>query len=149
MNAWVSVVTTLVAVYGAVLSTYLLRDRLRENRRSIRVSLSENLFTFGNMFSDYSLFINAGNAGKRPVTITSVDLQLSNGRSLDALRPNSNVILPHELCDGGGCNFSYPIVALKKAMSERGMSGSIRLRAQIYDATGEVFTSKWRTIKID
>jgi hypothetical protein len=149
INVLVSILTTLAALWGAVLSTYLLRVQLVENRRSLKVTLTGGAFTSGSSTSNLFLFTNVGNTGKRPIKIDSANLQLPNGRSIITLQNDTNVTLPHLLTDGEGCRFWASYSALIDALREYGISEKTKIRAQVHDEAGGVYVSKWLKITLD
>lgn len=151
----VDILVAIVAVYGAVLSTYMLVRRIRSDRFNIFVthgwaySLSDNSMDK----SPKSLTISAVNHGAREVVIESLCLEI----------PSFCRITPMglELMNGGSCpNNKYPVektrlkcgdqieasfdyAALSKILTQRGFGARSRIRAVCEDTLENVYASAW------
>jgi len=102
-------ITTLLAIWGAIISTILLYKKIKEDRVDIRVTVSK--IVDGNPWSTDeapTYFILVRNFGKRSGYIDSVRLKLQCGgkeyhfRSLNAFRDNlaGDISIPYELFPG-------------------------------------------------
>ena len=68
---WAALITALVALYGAALSTYTLVSSRHDKRRRVKVELSTGFLVHGPDLSTYMLFIGVSNPGHIPVTLQS------------------------------------------------------------------------------
>jgi hypothetical protein len=88
MPDWISpsvlkdILLSMLALYGAVLSTFNYTQSVRKERRSVVVSLSTAMPTYGAIVGDCFAKIEAINAGHRPVTISTLALEVPEGQRL-------------------------------------------------------------------
>ena len=137
---WVPIVTAVVAVYGALLSTYNMITARRDRGRGVRVSLKWGLTAPGP--EPVTVFIlEATHPHGRPTTLTSCGIFLPDGRTLIIPRPFGSVQLPHELREGQGCSIFFPVRDVVRALQEHGYSGPITIRAFFRDALGSEYKS--------
>jgi hypothetical protein len=88
----VTVVTALVAVYGAGLSTYTFFAKRRESRRLVKVELSRGILgTYPEV--SHVLLLSASNPGNRAVTLEGISFDLPDKRQVVLFKPD-------------GCRFS-------------------------------------------
>jgi len=79
---WPAIIIALVALYGAVLSTYTLLSNRSDRRRHVKVDLSMGFLTFPDRLSSHMLLVTASNPGNRPVTVCGVGINLPNKKHL-------------------------------------------------------------------
>ena len=96
---WADVLTALVALYGAVLSTIIAVREWRGKRPNIRVEVSEGRVQLSlDAWSDHSIFIEAHNQGHKAVTLSIVvGFILPDGERWVIPRPLGNVTFPYDL----------------------------------------------------
>jgi hypothetical protein len=94
-----TVVTALVAVYGAVLATYTAVARWREKKARINVKISLGLITKGELSdsSEPRVILSASNPGSKAITLSSWGFALLNGKHLASHKWGEDGQLPHEL----------------------------------------------------
>jgi len=73
---WPVIITALVAVYGAVLSTVNTIANLRAKQQRLSVVLSNGFLTYGPNVGPLMLFIEIANVGSKVVTINSINIKL-------------------------------------------------------------------------
>ena len=75
-NNWDILLTLIIAVYGAMLSTYTIWVAKQESKRKIKVELSYGFNTNPLVKAETLLLIRAMNLGRKTVTLSSVGLIL-------------------------------------------------------------------------
>jgi len=137
MIDWKWTVTAIVAAYGAGLSTYKAwADRTRD-KRQIRVTISPGYLTHGPNLSGEMLILSASNPGHRPVTLTSVGLQLPDKRTMIIPAQEGTAQLPHELNEGNSVTHWMPTREVAAELRRAGFSRKVRLTAFYLDATDD------------
>lgn len=142
---WSKIILTLVAVYGAVLSTYNLIVSRKEKQRQLSVKMSSGLLTYGpnNIPGEEAmLFITVANPGNRTVKINIPRIKLPDNKTVIFPTPQSDVTFPYELTEGDSCRIWIEMKLLAKQLIETGYSGSVKLTAEVDDATGRTYKSK-------
>jgi hypothetical protein len=128
---WAQIITAIVAVYGAVLSTLNLLNVRKEKKRQLLVKMSYGWLTLPRDLSDTKFLIEVANPGYRPVTIQP---------------PYSR--FRHELLEGKSCSSWIEEAAVKRSLKEKGYSGKVKLRAEVDDQTGKKYRAK-KALKYD
>jgi hypothetical protein len=144
---WPTVIIAIVAVYGAMLSTYTALLNWRDKTRRVAVRLSLGFGVYGNQTGPTVLLVTASNPGSRTVTLTSWALRLPDKRQLWPPMPQSHVDFPHDLLEGKSCTVWVPAREVAEGLKGEGFSGRIKLAGLFRDAVGNVYTSK--PIKFD
>lgn len=135
--------TLLVALYGAMLSTILALREFKREKRQIRVTCR---MTLGSALTgDVLEFvqIHVVNTGHRPIQITSAALELSDGNQFIQLTSKLGPLsLPKKIDDHESVSvyFDYPDV--EKALKEREDPDVIYTSAVVRDAEGNEYRSK-------
>ncbi len=140
--AWPTVITAVVALYGAVLSTLNYVASRREKKRLVKVGLSFGYLTHGPQLSPAMLLITAANIGTLPVTLSSGGVRLPNGKQAFSPQPNSDVAFPHELQGGRECRIWTDAKEFADALRREGLFGKVKLKGFYLDQTGVHHTSK-------
>jgi hypothetical protein len=139
---WPTVVTAVVALYGAALSTLNYLASRREKSRRVKVELSLGFLAHGPTLSPTMLFIVASNIGTLPVTLSSSGIRLPNGRQAICPLPNTDVRFPHELQGGKDCRIWIDAREFADTLRREGLSGKVRLTGFYLDQTGVRHKSK-------
>jgi len=79
---WSQILTAIVAIYGAILSTIIFTSRRREKQRRLKVNFSNGFLTYAHDLSEAMLFITISNPGNRDVTINVPSISLPDGKPL-------------------------------------------------------------------
>lgn len=138
---WTAVVTALVALYGAVLSTYTFIVNRRDKQRQIRVRLSNGLLTYAAETSPAMLFLEAMNPGNRTVVLNSAGIELPGGKTAVFPNSESDVSYPHPLEEGQKCTVWTPMKEFAQTLQSNGFSGKISLTAFFRDQVGNKYRS--------
>ena len=136
-----TILTAIVAVYGAVLSTLVYRQSRSEKRRTLTVTLKWGLLTYGpglghSVSDNPHLILTVSNPGHIPVTLRSLHIRLPNGSNAVVPPAQGEVSLPHELPAGHSSTFWVDGWEFAQAAKQHGHSGQINLRAVATDAVG-------------
>jgi hypothetical protein len=140
---WDVVITLLIAIYGALVSTYSVWTARQEHRREIKVELSYGFMR--NALAEVSptlLILSAMNTGAKTATLTSTGLALPRKKYLLFAQPESNVTFPHDLPEGKSCSVWITNEELLKDLKREGYSGRIKLKGYYRDAVGGYYKSK-------
>jgi hypothetical protein len=136
------IVTVIVAVYAAVLSTLNLLSIRKEKKRQLSVKMSWEWLAYPKRSSDTMLLIEIANPGYRPVTVQTPYIKLPRGGSLIFPWPTAEVRFPHELAEGKSCSLWVEEAEVKRCLKEKGYSGEVKLRVEVRDQTGRKYKSK-------
>ncbi len=139
---WTNIITAAVALYGAVLSTFMLVSNTREKRRHVKVEIKNGFLPRGPELGPPMLLIGLSNPGHRPVTIQYPALRLPTGASMVFLEPQSDVRFPYELAEGKNCTVWAEMSLIAQQLVEQGITGTVGLVAECSDAVGITYKSK-------
>jgi len=140
-------VTVLVALYGALLSTYNAYTARKQSRHQIDVKITFGWLTYGRNLSDDMVMVGASNPGHRAVTLTSVGFLLPDGRQL-ALMSEGSKPLPHHLSEGTSIQHWIPRHELTETLRKQRLSDPVKLRGFYNDAVGACHLSKSISFKL-
>lgn len=147
---WAQITTAAVATLGFLLSLFNLYLRWRDDRSRLRIEKSEG---FRTLMPDTPLMVlKIANAGKVPVTISSVFL---------ALHGNQRMMLPHlisgyegkeipcRLEPGEPTLYYHDIREIARSLLEAGYSGSAKIRVVVEDGLGKQHKVRTRIIDLE
>ena len=142
LQHWATVLTALVAIYGAVLSTWNLVSNLREKRRHVSVSV----LVIDKMLPPATgpvVMLTAANPGFQPVELAGARIEVTRGRDLLLKSPvPEEGSFPHTL-EGGK---SFYVFADEKHIVETllldGVRGTVQLVGVFIDALKSTYKSK-------
>jgi len=144
------IVTIIVAVYGAILSTYNFLVERRKHRPSVNVKISQGFLSSGaGDVSDLMLFLSASNPGEKAVTLASHGFELPNKKNLVFPRAQSDVTFPCELLPEKGCQVWMPVLDVARALRSEGFSGKVKLVGFYRDQVGRTHRSKPYEFNVD
>jgi len=137
---WPTIITAIVAVYGAILSTYNLLIKRKDNKRQVDVTLKWGLV--GVMDKPNAMFLlNAANPGKRTVTLEGCHIEFPNMKQLVMPYPLGTIKFPHDLEEGKNCTVWFPISEVVEALVSQGYTGNVSICAVFRDALGGKYKS--------
>ncbi len=139
----------LVALYGAILSSYNTFHLKRQDRRVVKMSMSQNILVADGLGLSF-LCLRATNVGQRPVTIEHIRLQLPDGRHLAMTGTGAqfglkDTPLPATLVDSqSACAYmSYDSVG--RTLLREDLPAPVMLTAMSEDSVGGQYPSKpWK-----
>ena len=162
MPEWLSIsgfkdsVLFLLALYGAVLSTFNWRQALRRDRRQLKVEMSTAMPTYmnGHLGARYAV-IRATNVGQRPVTIDTLNLGVPGGKTLspmshDNMPGTQDTRLPVTLTDGQSAHLYMSYYDIGHALAGADMLESVMVTPRCKDTAGNVYEGKpWNVVADD
>lgn len=142
------VVLFALAIYGAALSTFNWRQAARRDRRSVSAEMTTAMLTYNNgQLGPPIAQMTATNIGHRPVTITSMFVELPGGarlfpttRSAFAGLPDTD--LPVVLSDGASAKLHMTYQEIGEALIDSGRTGKTDIRFVVNDSAGGEYKSK-------
>ena len=150
--------TTILAIWGALLSTVLAIREFAKDRRSIKVQCQMGtpwppVDAYGRHHDDM-VIITAVNTGQRPINITGMGFTLSDQRQIvlieDAFGPRP---LPKTLTEGDSVSMNMLVPTLtQEILRERQATtqSGIKVRsAFVKDSTGKIWTCSPPQVLID
>jgi hypothetical protein len=109
---WQWIVTTSIAAYAALLSTYNAIAAKKKEEHSILVEVNYGFRTIGPHLGDQMVMVGAANHGHRSVTLKSAGLLLPDRRQLFFMG-EGEPRLPHHLTEGTSCTQWTPIDVIR------------------------------------
>lgn len=138
----IGLLTVLIALYGAILSTYIFVSQKKANKRTIKVKLSTGFISMGSSLGETRLIIEIINPGNRTVTICSTGLNLPGSKTVPSLGDNTHIKMPHELTEGKNCHFWFGMKNLASGLKDAGLSGKVMVVGYATDGADNTYTSK-------
>lgn len=127
--------TTVIAIYGAILSSTAIVWNIMRDKRSIKVSASAGFIGHQDGSESTSIYsFQAVNTGKRPITLTSVGIEIENGISSQFIDDTN---LPKKLNEGDKVSFYRESSELKKELANHKPK-----YLWFNDTTGKIYKSK-------
>jgi len=137
---WPTITIAIVAVYGAILSTYNLIVKRKENKRQVEVTFQWGLV--GAMDKTNAMFfLNAANPGNRTVTLEGCHIELPNKKQLVMPYTQGPIKFPHDLEEGKNCTVWFPVREVVDALVGEGYTGNVSICAVFRDALGKKYKS--------
>jgi len=137
-----AVVTAVVAVYGAILSTWNAVSRRLESSRRIRVEVSQGFPTYGANLGPACIVVTASNIGRIPVTLVHGGLLLPDNRQTFVREPIGDVQFPQELESGKSCRMFMESRELAGTITRASFTGKVKIVGFYRDAIGTTYKSK-------
>jgi hypothetical protein len=147
---WYEVVTAIVALWGAGLSTYQYIAGKKEQRRQVKVTIFSTLATItASGQPHFALYATAVNTGRRPVSLHSPMLEMGDPPHvyIDVYHRNPKVAFPYEVTEGRECAVRVQTEPLAAGLEQDGVAGGVELVAVFTDATGGRYRSE--PMKVD
>lgn len=146
---WFNIVTVLVALYGAGLSTFNYLAQRQRDRRALKVEIIDS----GDEGSSQpTLDVSAVNIGFRSIHLENkhVAIILKDGEEIVTLSPTGEFCthLPCELKEGEKFTAQITVNELSASLAEKGYKGRVKLRGQLIDAEGDAYRSPWHRYRI-
>lgn len=138
-------ITTILAIWGAILSTVLAIQRLQENRRRLKVEVGISLI--GAATVEKYLYLHASNISKRPISLSSYGLLLPDKKQY--WRENESPYqFPTLLTDGQATEIWMKLEDVLNKLKKEGYKGKIKIRGFFKDVTGKRYSSKEYTLDL-
>ena len=136
------IVTAIVAIYGALLSTYTLLANRKEKLRQVNIDLSFGIPTPNLALGSRVILMTIANPGSRSITVSSALVWLPNKKQLLLSDQRSNITYPHTLQEGNNCLLWVDPYEIAAICSEEGFTGKVKLLGIVKDALGKTYKSK-------
>lgn len=138
------IVTAIVALYGAGLSTFIAVREWKARRPDIKVEVSEGRTYIAELgdWSAHRIFIKAYNRGQKTVNFTMVGIILPDGNKLAIPYPLGYLTLPCELLPELSCTAETSAKELAADLKVRGFPEKVSLVGYYDDAVGRRHISK-------
>ena len=142
-------ITAVVAVYGAILSTYNLFIEHRKHTPRLRVKGSlGNHHPDGMELAEAQLFLNAANDGRCQVTLANCGVRIKGSDDLFVGHHARDVRFPIELPPGSSCTILLPATAIGSYAQGKGLPGELEITAFFQDSIGNRYLSRWQRIDV-
>lgn len=134
----------LLAIYGAVLSTFNWRQAVRKDKRVVDVRRSTAMPTYGAKVGPFYARITATNIGHRPVTVTTISLELAGSARLAVLAGGGlpgvpDTQLPATLSDGQSAQVYFSYAEVGEALMRSGRTAKTKLTPVCEDSAGGTY----------
>jgi len=150
---WPEIVIAIIAVHGAVLSTYNFAANRLEKRRVLSISFKKGFLSrsYKKKFltrtdsSPLMLFVTVANPSNRTITVDIPRIKVADA-SLVLPVPQSNIRFPHELREGQNCMVWIEMKELADFLIQNHYQGRVKLLVEVEDDLGKMHRSKayWR-----
>lgn len=137
-----TIVTGLVAVYGAFLATWNAVTKHLETKPRIKVKITFGWPTFGPELGPDSIVITAFNEGQHPVTLVAGGLRLPDNSTTHHPEPSGTVKFPHELERAQSCFMFIPKRVVAETVIRAGFSGTVDVKGFYRDALDKTYTGE-------
>lgn len=149
MIDWKWLLTTGLAVYAAVLSTYREVQSRQQWRARLKVRLNLNVIAMFGQAAVPQVQVWVENHGRSDVLFNSASVSIGvEGcpRTLALLGPMTNTTFPHTLKPGGSFYVMQDRAALQEGLHRIGAGIPARIRALVHDAIDRPFYSDWQDV---
>jgi len=137
------IVTALIALYGAGLSTLIALREWKARRPDIKVEISEGAVGLPDGgWSGHMIFCNALNRGHKAITLQLVGFQQPNGEQYVIPYPSPYVRFPYDLLPEKSCKVFTPASDLAAYLKSRGYLQKVSLIGFYNDDVGRRYRSK-------
>jgi hypothetical protein len=138
------IITLLIAIYGATLSTTTAILNFRKDRRSLEVRMSTMMYTYGSELGPPMLAIEIINIGHRQLVVDPPQLMVTAdpNRVLALMGADGLADFPKRLNDGESGSVRTPYKDVAAGLLQAGHRGTVELIAICKDSTGRRYRSK-------
>jgi hypothetical protein len=133
------ILTAIVAIYGAGLSTFIFIKEQNRYKRKISIKMSFGCLTSDNALSDQMLLFEISNPGNKPVTVTGPKVILPDKQNMYFPNIGTNVGFPTTIEPGKNVIAWVPLSVIKTNLKSAGYSGTIRLKSSVEDQANNVY----------
>jgi hypothetical protein len=128
------VVTLIIAAYGAILSTIVLIQSVRKERRCINVEISPTFYRYADgQLSTQMASIDVINRGHRTVSVGPPCIRMPNGKFLVFPGVRGFATFPKRLEDGEKAWLSVKYSEISDALKKNGYKGKVTMRPACRD----------------
>jgi hypothetical protein len=134
------IITLLIALYGAGLSTFVFVHGMRREKRRISIKQTTSFFTFPNGdLGPPMVNLEVVNEGHRQVTVSAPVLRLPSGKQLAIITQAAigSSKFPARLEDGDTATLRVEYQVITRTLQHVGIRGKIKLIPVCSDTTGK------------
>jgi len=142
------IITAIVAVYGAVLSTIIFIKEQNKHKRYVTIKMSSGFLTYGNDLSDPMLIFEIANPGQKAVTLVGPRIILPDKKNMFFPYIESSMKFPATLEEGKSIQAWIKISDLKSELIRSGYKEKVKLRCCIQDQPGKNYYCK-KSLNLD
>jgi hypothetical protein len=124
---WPTVITAIVAIYAALLSTWNAISNWKVNRRRLRVEVTRSFVAVDN--PTLMIVLKTSNPGHMSLMLTNAGFVCPKRLYLRAPNLSGEALLPHELKEGNGCAFWVDPSELAELLRRNGKSGTVQMKS--------------------
>lgn len=136
-------ITALVALYGAILSTIAFIRQNRDRKPRVKVTMSLGLvFHQLQGSSGTQLIVEAANSGQVNITIGSWSIRYPGKKKLFDQLALVSPQLPAELSPGQKVTICMEYARLRNSLLKHGYSRKVKVRGEVADGLGNRYLSK-------
>ena len=135
-------ITAVVALYGAVLSTVIFCNNRKKQARKVSIRISTGFLTGNTELSEQMLLIEVSNPSQKEITLDPPFIVLPDRRNMIFPDIGSEVSFPASLSSGKSIHSWIPLNAVKQRLVESGFTVRVKLKTSIRDQTGKTFRSR-------
>lgn len=138
------IITLIIAIYGAVLSTIIAIREFTKDKRRVKV-VCRYAFAFPPGSNETLKFISISvvNTGHRPIQINQAGIMLNDGNGITQLESKIGKIpLPKKLEDGESLEIMFDADKIEQALKNHENKKAKFTKAYVSDAEGNRYTSK-------
>jgi hypothetical protein len=136
-------ITALVALYGAILSTIAFIRQNRDRKPRVKVTMSLGLvFHQLQGSSGTQLIVEAANSGQVNITIGSWSIRYPGKKKLFDQLALVSPQLPAELSPGQKVTICMEYARLRNSLLKHGYSRKVKVRGEVVDGLGNRYLSK-------
>lgn len=138
---WTDITIAIVAIYGAILATYNLIERIKNKFKKIKVNLNIGLLDYVNHISGVQLIFTAYNHTNDVITLYQPEIVLPNKDKIFFPNIGTNVSFPYNLPPGKNCTAWTDLKKVVKTIKEQSYSGTIHVKGKYRDAVDNTYLS--------
>jgi len=146
---WKDLITAIVAIYGAALTTYTIYTKRRESKTQIEVESQISFLVFGRGVSDAVVMLTAKNPGEKVVLLNTQGFILPDKKQVFFPLPYSDVKFPYELQSGKDCKVWTDARQFAQTLKREGYYGTVKLAPYYRDQLGRTYKGKNWKFNID
>ena len=132
----------MIALWGAILSTYILLSDFQKNIKKIQVNIYHGFISGVPVESSVVLTLEAINLGYRNVILAAMGFILPDNQKIVLVQPKSNVQFPYTLSESEKCSVWKETKEFSQELKAHGYSGEIKLVGYYENSIGKIFKSK-------
>ncbi len=146
---WTEIITILIAIYGAILSTFNRITQWRNNMFRLNVKIKWVMPEPLGDLREPTVFLVASNPGKRIITLSSCGFFAPDNKKLPFIFRESTLNFPYELESGKSCKEIFTAREIATELDMAGYNGEIELVGFYSDGLDRKYKSKLWKFNID